>query len=146
LFACETAEDASIFIESEKNWGQSNSVEYHETKRRGESHIYEVEAAGFWRSPMALVGEIKNRLANRGEVELYCEDLEALISEYWFPGPQWSFFEYFGPTFTILRRVNPDEIERMKIYERRISYDADRQRSKNMKINDRTRCDLEKKI
>lgn len=92
VFAADSGAAATAFLRAQ--------VAAHEGIR-----LYEVEMPHFHKAPFRIVHELHKRMkASR--------NVDALVREYWSPKERWKFFEYFGPSFTVVKKVpTPAEMD-----------------------------------
>lgn len=62
--------------------------------------LYRVEMSHFHRAPFRIIHELQKRLDSSRAVD-------RLVEEYWSPKKTWKFFEYFGPSFSVLEEIPP---------------------------------------
>ncbi|HBK43039.1 MULTISPECIES: hypothetical protein [unclassified Polynucleobacter] len=87
------------------------------------SLIYEVEMEVFHRAPFGIVHEINSRLKVEGSID-------NLVAEYWDPKANWSFYEYFGPSFRVISQVQAaDSLNELTVCT--LSYGRDTELSKS---------------
>lgn len=111
VFATDSLAAASAFINAQPTVGNP-------------PHFYEVEMPVAKRSPFRLIHEISNRMK--------CgQEIDSAIREYWAPTLDWAFWEYFGPSLTVIREVPaPAPVE---VYAFRIAYEGDINRARGMR-------------
>lgn len=61
-------------------------------------HLYEIEMAGPWPAPMAIVGRLEKLGAAHSHIP-------AAVAEYWQPKAAWSNLEYLDVAFTVISEV-----------------------------------------
>jgi hypothetical protein len=85
--------------------------------------IYEVEMEVFHRAPFGILHEISSRLKMG-------RSIDNLVAEYWDPKANWSFYEYFGPSFHVISQVQAaDSLNELVVYT--LSYGKDVELSKS---------------
>lgn len=57
-----------------------------------------IALVGFHRAPFVILHEISSRLETG-------RPIDNLVAEYWDPKANWSFNEYFGPSFRVISQV-----------------------------------------
>src|SRR6218665_2474189 len=104
IFATDTLEGAAAYLEAQNN-GTGTAP-----------HFYEIDMPLAQRAPFRLIHEISNRLKHGREIG-------SAVGEYWAPTLNWRLWEYFGPSFTVLREVAAPSPE--KVVQFRWLYDLD---------------------
>lgn len=105
VFAAESIINATTFLHSQN------------TDSLRPMHIFEVEMPLRHKAPFWLIGEIATRIKNE-------RSIDSLVSEYWLPKHPWVFWEFFGPSFRVVREV--PAATAMEMYVQHIKYAADR--------------------
>lgn len=82
-------------------------------------HFYEVEMSIAHRAPFKLIHEIAKRMEAGREHD-------SAVKEYWRPALDWAFWEYFGPSLTVVREVAPPSAGEVELFEARYMHDLDR--------------------
>ncbi len=70
----------------------------------------------YHKAPFRLVRELDARLEAR-------KPIQAVVGEYWDPHRDWVFWEYFGPTFTVVEEMPPAGV--IDTYGFNLKYDKD---------------------
>lgn len=92
LFAADTPEAAYTYLERQSRDDPSGIK------------IYRVQMDVYHRAPFRLIFELNERLQK-------AQPTEDLVEEYWSAHHPWVFWEYFGPSFIILDRVDVDRVK-----------------------------------
>jgi len=72
----------------------------------------------FHRAPFRIIHELQNRLDSSRAVE-------RLVEEYWSPTKDWNFFEYFGPSFSVLEEMPPVSAKDLELFRYAYGIDLD---------------------
>lgn len=88
--------------------------------------VYRVEITPFHAGPLAVIEEIRRRLAVGRS-----ESIEALTREYWEPTGTWHIQEMIAPSLTVLEEV-PATSERDVYVRRWVEYNLDRERAETL--------------
>lgn len=85
-------------------------------------HVYRVELQPFHLGPVAVIDELRARLATGAG------NLELLARQYWEPTGTWHIQEFVAPSMTVLEEV-PAATERDVYLRRWVQYNLDRERA-----------------
>lgn len=108
VFAADSPEASKRFLISQPN------------VRPEEIKIYQVQMDCYHKAPFRVIHELSNRIKSSGATD-------KLVNEYWQPKHDWVFWEYFGPSFTVLGELaQPNPVE---VYAFGFSYEKDRKLS-----------------
>jgi hypothetical protein len=106
VFAAESAVAATEFMQAElRKLG----------KPENDFRLYRVEMNVYHRAPFRLIHELKKRLDTGG-------DVDSVLNEYWNPKHEWVFWEYFGPSLTVVEEVGPPDTIARVVF--KLSYEA----------------------
>ena len=97
VFATDTIAGAGTFINKQPPVGGAKG------------RVYKVEMSGSCKAPFQLVVGIARRLEA-------ARPADTLVAEYWNPTLDWFFWEYFGPSFTVIEEVPVPPESQMSLF------------------------------
>lgn len=104
VFAAESAAAAYRFLMSQPS------------EDTAEIRVYRVQMENFHKAPFRLIHELKKRLSASAPTD-------SAVAEYWSPSYDWVFWEYFGPSFEVIEKL--DGVNSVEVFAFGIRYEKD---------------------